>query len=82
MKEKEKRDRNNLEMKHALDEQVKTLRLKNKILVKIKRQEEIEQLEQLYVEDAREKKKKDHITKGAHKRGKNCHKITLILFLK
>ena len=82
MKEKEKRDRNNLEMKHALDEQVKTLRLKNKILVKIKRQEEIEQLEQLYVEDTREKKKKDHITKGAHKRGKNCHKITLILFLK
>jgi len=61
MKEKEKRDRNNLEMKHALDEQVKTLRLKNKILVKIKRQEEIEQLEQLYVEDAREKKRKSII---------------------
>jgi len=70
IKEKEERDRKNLEMKHALDEQVKTLRLKNKILTKIKRQEEIEQLEQLYAEDAREKQKKDHITKEAHKRGK------------
>ena len=40
IKEKEKRDRNNLEVKHALDEQVKTLWLK-KNLVKIKHQEEI-----------------------------------------
>jgi len=31
IKEKEKRDRNNLEVKHALDEQVKTLWLKKNI---------------------------------------------------
>ena len=31
IKEKEKRDRNNLEVKHALDEQVKTLWFKKKI---------------------------------------------------
>ena len=71
IKEKEERDRKNLEMKHAVDKQVKTLCLKNKILTKIKRQEEeIEQFGQRYVEDVREKQKKDYITKGSHKRRK------------